>query len=406
MSMEPKYHVTFRDHHSDDWQASNVLIKLEQLGTANKRFEWIHSDLSVSKSGFWSRLFFPLIKWFLDIDLEQSRSLLCQLGPQINTSTDDRLKSAYKSAITKFSEIAPHHIQGLRIPSPAAPISSVTSRIDAMSKRRLPPTVPFPYIPPERVSATLSAPPPTVPPPVFRAATSSDNIDLTDFSWQVGATRVFFRIGLVEEEDIGRQDGALVNTANQAMVGGSGVNGSIRRKAGTLFLRECDDIRFQACCRWLRNSNRGATRTEIEDAAKKWLHAHTGTDDAPFVPTGTSVITSGGNLFAKNVVHVVGPRWDSTTPERCDALLYNSYKSALTTAMQNGVKKIAIPPISIGAFNYPLDRSAEIAAKAIHDFLIDHPDAFNEVRMMFFKGAADVPLIYGPTFDKIMRGEQ
>ncbi len=125
---------------------------------------------------------------------------------------------------------------------------------------------------------------------------------------------------------------AIVNAANEKLIGGGGVDGAIRRAGGDAVTKECDTIRVrQGGC-----------------------------------PTGKAVITTGGNLTAQFVIHTVGPIWqdgDSGEPE----LLASCYKESLALAAENNVKSIAFPSISTGVYGYPTEKAADVALQTIRD---------------------------------------
>lgn len=125
---------------------------------------------------------------------------------------------------------------------------------------------------------------------------------------------------------------AIVNAANSSLMGGGGVDGAIHRAGGPKILEECRAIiAKQGRCN-----------------------------------TGEAVITTGGNLPARYVIHTVGPVWNNDP--KTDLLLRDAYIHSLELAMAHGIKTIAFPNISTGVYGYPKKRAAEIALDAVLDF--------------------------------------
>ncbi len=120
---------------------------------------------------------------------------------------------------------------------------------------------------------------------------------------------------------------AIVNAANQFLILGSGVAGAIRAKGGPSIQAECDRI--------------GGT------------------------PVGTAVITGAGNLKARHVIHAVGPHMGEGDEER---KLASAVRSSLALAVGHGLRSIAFPAISTGAFGYPMDACARVMLRVILDF--------------------------------------
>jgi O-acetyl-ADP-ribose deacetylase (regulator of RNase III) len=151
------------------------------------------------------------------------------------------------------------------------------------------------------------------------------------------------------QADITQQDTeAIVNAANSSLMGGGGVDGAIHRAGGLKIAEECAAIRKrQGEC-----------------------------------PTGEAVITSGGNLKAKYVIHTVGPVWRGGQ-EGEDNLLRNCYINSLNLAKENNIKSIAFPSISTGVYRFPIKRASIIALQTTIDY-IKQNDFFDEVRFVLF----------------------
>ena len=157
---------------------------------------------------------------------------------------------------------------------------------------------------------------------------------------------------LVVVGDITRQDvGAIVNAANSTLLGGGGVDGAIHRAGGPQILEECREIR----------------KTIYPDG----------------LPTGQAVITTGGNLPAKYVIHTVGPIY-GRQPERESELLAACYQNSMSLAREHQISSIAFPSISTGAFGYPKVEAAKISSKTIREFLSED-EQIEQVRLVFFQ---------------------
>ena len=125
---------------------------------------------------------------------------------------------------------------------------------------------------------------------------------------------------------------AIVNAANKELIGGGGVDGAIRRAGGEAVVQACDAIRKrQGGC-----------------------------------PTGEAVITTGGNLPAKYVIHTAGPVWQGGSAGE-STLLASCYKESLKLAVENKANSIAFPSISTGVYGYPTDKAAKVALQTIRD---------------------------------------
>lgn len=142
------------------------------------------------------------------------------------------------------------------------------------------------------------------------------------------------RIDLIRGDITTLDVDAIVNAANSGLMGGGGVDGAIHHAAGPKLLEECLAIK------------------ERQDGC----------------PTGEAVITSGGNLKAKFVIHAVGPVWAGGNADE-NELLANAYRKSLILAVSNSVKTIAFPNISTGIYGFPKKRAAAITIHAVKDFL-------------------------------------
>ncbi|MCX2739929.1 O-acetyl-ADP-ribose deacetylase [Pontibacter anaerobius] len=154
----------------------------------------------------------------------------------------------------------------------------------------------------------------------------------------------------VQQGDITKvQVDAVVNAANSSLLGGGGVDGAIHRAGGPAILEECKLIRArQGGC-----------------------------------PTGEAVITTGGNLPARYVIHTVGPVWSGGGKGEPE-LLANCYRNSLRLAEENGVKSIAFPNISTGVYGYPKDKAAKVAVDAVQSYMQEHETSIKRVVFVCF----------------------
>jgi O-acetyl-ADP-ribose deacetylase (regulator of RNase III) len=165
----------------------------------------------------------------------------------------------------------------------------------------------------------------------------------------VGKTKICLVQGDITQIDTD----AIVNAANSTLMGGGGVDGAIHGKGGPKILEECRRIR-----------------------ATEWPNG---------LPTGKAVITSGGNLKAKYVIHTVGPVWRGGTGGEPE-LLAECYRSSLRLAVSKALKTIAFPSISTGAYGYPIESASQIALTTVKEFL-EKEDKLDEVVFVLFTGS-------------------
>ena len=143
-----------------------------------------------------------------------------------------------------------------------------------------------------------------------------------------------------------------MNAANSQLIGGGGVDGAIRRTGG-------DEIE-QACAE-IRKREGGC-------------------------PTGKAVITTGGNLPAKYVIHTAGPVWEGGNSGEAE-LLASCYQSSLQLAVQNGIQRIAFPSISTGIYGYPTEKAAVVALTAVKEFVEQNNAALTAIQFILFDEA-------------------
>lgn len=161
---------------------------------------------------------------------------------------------------------------------------------------------------------------------------------------------------VVAVADITRQDvDVVVNAANSALLGGGGVDGAIHRAGGPAILEACREIR----------------RTQYPDG----------------LPTGEAVITTAGDLLARQVIHTVGPIYGRHAGREAE-LLAACYLKSLQLATMHSLTSIAFPAISTGVFGYPPAEAAAVSSEAIGEFLerqAGPAELLKEVRLIFFQ---------------------
>ena len=158
------------------------------------------------------------------------------------------------------------------------------------------------------------------------------------------------KIRIVQGDITEQKTDAIVNAANSSLMGGGGVDGAIHRKGGPRILEECKKIR----------------ETTWPDG----------------LPTGKAVVTTGGNLKARYVIHTVGPVWRGGKHWESE-LLAEAYKNSLKLAVSKGLKTIAFPSISTGAYGYPMEKASKIALKTVKEFL-EKENNLDEVLLVLF----------------------
>lgn len=142
---------------------------------------------------------------------------------------------------------------------------------------------------------------------------------------------------------------AIVNAANNSLLGGGGVDGAIHSAGGPAILEECIKIRErQGGC-----------------------------------DTGEAVITTAGKLPVKYVIHTVGPVWKGGSNNE-EELLRNSYRNSLKLAVENHVESIAFPNISTGVYHFPKELAAKIAVKEVSDFMVENGQNIKRVIFVCF----------------------
>ena len=170
--------------------------------------------------------------------------------------------------------------------------------------------------------------------------------------------------------DITRQaTDAIVNAANSSLMGGGGVDGAIHRAGGPAILEECKQI----------VSRQGR------------------------LPAGKAVITTGGNLKARFVIHTVGPVWHGGNKGEPE-LLASAYQESLKVAAESNLSSVSFPSISTGAYGYPVAEAAKVAIRTVDSFLKEQASSIKEVVFVLFDSATFEN--YSSVLGEIARGSK
>lgn len=157
------------------------------------------------------------------------------------------------------------------------------------------------------------------------------------------------KLSLIQGDITQQATDAIVNAANSSLMGGGGVDGAIHRAGGPAILEECKQI----------VSRQGR------------------------LSTGKAVITTGGNLKARFVIHTVGPVWHGGKSGETD-LLASAYHETLKMAVDNKLHSISFPSISTGAYGYPVAEAAHVAVNTVVSFLKEGVTSINEVVFVLY----------------------
>ncbi|MFC2056215.1 O-acetyl-ADP-ribose deacetylase [Chloroflexota bacterium] len=160
------------------------------------------------------------------------------------------------------------------------------------------------------------------------------------------------KLSIIQGDITKQATDAIVNAANSSLMGGGGVDGAIHRAGGPAILEECKQI----------VSRQGR------------------------LSTGKAVITTGGNLKARFVIHTVGPIWHEGN-EGEPELLTSAYQESLKVAAENNLSSVSFPSISTGAYSYPVAEAAELAIRAVASFLGERATSLKKVVFVLFDSA-------------------
>ena len=175
----------------------------------------------------------------------------------------------------------------------------------------------------------------------------------------IGKTKLSLITGDITEQDTE----AIVNAANSELVGAGGVDGAIRKKGGPRIDQEC---RFIGGC-----------------------------------AVGDAVITSGGNLKARYVIHTVGPIWQNGDNAESE-LLASAYRRSLEVAVKHGLKSISFPAISTGIYGYPLRLAAPVALGSIIGFLEHEQNGLEDVRVVIYQKDEAAYTVFKSALEEIL----
>lgn len=160
------------------------------------------------------------------------------------------------------------------------------------------------------------------------------------------------RVTLVQGDITRQTTDAIINAANSSLMGGGGVDGAIHRAGGPAILEEC-----------------------------KQIVARQGR-----LPPGKAVITTGGKLKSRYVIHTVGPIWNGGNHGEPEVLA-SAYRESLRLASEYGLRSVSFPSISTGAYGYPVSSAAETALKTVISYIKSERSSLREVAFVLFDGA-------------------
>ncbi len=156
------------------------------------------------------------------------------------------------------------------------------------------------------------------------------------------------KVSLIQGDITSQDTDAIVNAANSGLMGGGGVDGAIHRAGGPEIIEEC----------------------------KKYVAV------SGRLPAGQAIITTGGKMKTRHVIHTVGPVWHGGQKGEPETLA-STYRESLKVAVVNSIRTISFPSISTGVYGYPVDKAAKVALGAIADF-IRNDESLEEVRFVLF----------------------